>query len=816
MPNIPPSPPQPGRGDGFLALAPDWTITCAAPAAGELVGQNLWLAFPELNDAPLGAALRQAMQQGAAQQVEQAGPGPGEWSAIHIHPDGAGIGLWWVDVSAHKQAELALRQSEAREAARLNELEAIMEAAPAIIWVTRDPQARQVSGNRAAYEFLRLRRDQNLSKTAPADQAPRNFRVFQAGRELPPEALPLQLAAASGQPVRNFEEEVVFDDGDRAYLLGNVTPLLDEAGRPAGAVAAFIDVTSRIAAEKALHQALEEAEAGRLMLDALMDNLPEGITITGGPPDFPIQRVSRYGQNLIQRADPSHLLGLPAGEHNRAWNLHSEGSGPPLPAEQMPLYRATHLGQVVTNQELYIRASDGRMIPLLVNATPIRDASGQVVAGVSSWRDIRERKQTEDALRERSQRLALLSQAAAALLNSLDPVGLLQDLYPQLSARLGLDTYLLYRLSPDGTRLELAAASGFSPTQRANLNDLALGQSISGWVAQNRQARALSAVQQSTAQDAHLIRRLGIRAYTSHPLLVQDRVVGALAFGSRQRDEFDPEAIRLIHAVADLIATAIDRRSAELNSQRYASQLERSNRDLQEFAFVASHDLQEPLRKIETFGDILLQRGDNLTPIQRDYLERMRQAAGRMRNMITGLLALSRLEREAQPFELADLSALAAEALSNLEAPIQRLQARVEVAPLPTLEVDPQQVIRLFQNLIGNALKFQPPGEPPHIRIYSHALDPAQVAIVIEDNGIGVPEEAVERIFQPFQRAVGRSQYEGSGMGLAICRKIVERHGGRISVRNLPSRGAAFQFTLPGPNHPQGEKGDLLGNGEKD
>jgi signal transduction histidine kinase len=225
-------------------------------------------------------------------------------------------------------------------------------------------------------------------------------------------------------------------------------------------------------------------------------------------------------------------------------------------------------------------------------------------------------------------------------------------------------------------------------------------------------------------------------------------------------------------------------------------QLERSNRDLQEFAFVVAHDLKEPLRKIDAFGEALT-NNQNMTEQQRDYVDRLRSAAIRMQHMVEELLRLSRLTTQPRTFVRVNLDQVALEVISDLDAQLNQVNGKVEVEPLPTVIGDLLLVRQLFQNLIGNALKFHKLGIPPRIRVYAKLLPGNAVQVCVEDNGIGFNMEDAERIFQPFLRLVTRSQYEGSGMGLAICQKIVERHGGTITAESKLGEGSTFRVTLP-------------------
>jgi signal transduction histidine kinase len=233
--------------------------------------------------------------------------------------------------------------------------------------------------------------------------------------------------------------------------------------------------------------------------------------------------------------------------------------------------------------------------------------------------------------------------------------------------------------------------------------------------------------------------------------------------------------------------------------------LAHSNRELEQFASVASHDLQEPLRKIQAFGDRLQTRyGQELGEQGADYLKRMLASAMRMRSLIDALLTFSRVTSKAQPFTPVDLAATAEDVIADLEERIQRDGGRVEIGPLPSLEADPLQMRQLFQNLIGNGLKFSRPGTPPVVKVESRLLTHAgengeapRSEISVRDNGIGFEEVYLDRIFDLFQRLHGRHEYEGTGMGLAICRKIVERHGGTITAESSLGQGATFLVTLP-------------------
>ena len=246
----------------------------------------------------------------------------------------------------------------------------------------------------------------------------------------------------------------------------------------------------------------------------------------------------------------------------------------------------------------------------------------------------------------------------------------------------------------------------------------------------------------------------------------------------------------------------VQERTQEL--EVYSQELSRSNRELQNFAFVASHDLQEPLRKIRAFGDRLSARyGDQLAD-GNDYIQRMQSAAQRMSKLIEDLLAFSRISTRSRPYESVDLNTVVEEVLDDLQVKQEETGATIGVASLPVLSADPMQMRQLFLNLIGNALKFIRPDCPPQIAITcEEATSPEGeqrsigYRISVRDNGIGFDEQFVDKVFSAFQRLHGRDVYEGTGIGLAICRRIVERHGGSISAASTPGEGATFEIFLP-------------------
>jgi len=281
----------------------------------------------------------------------------------------------------------------------------------------------------------------------------------------------------------------------------------------------------------------------------------------------------------------------------------------------------------------------------------------------------------------------------------------------------------------------------------------------------------------------------GISTSVEWLILVALGLAGAATVASLYRTMRAAGHVRLANARLEEANTELARSNLEL---------QRSNSELEQFASVASHDLQEPLRKVQTFGDQLERRfGDEIPEEGLDYVRRMRKAAVRMSVLIDDLLRFSRVTTRARPPERVDLDRVAADVVSDLETAISEAHAEVRIGPLPIVEADPAQMRQLVQNLLTNAIKFTRPGVAPAVSIEQTRAPAGSIAFAVRDNGIGIEEQYSERIFRVFERLHPRDVYEGTGIGLALCRKIADRHGGTIDVESVPGEGSTFTVTLP-------------------
>jgi signal transduction histidine kinase len=303
---------------------------------------------------------------------------------------------------------------------------------------------------------------------------------------------------------------------------------------------------------------------------------------------------------------------------------------------------------------------------------------------------------------------------------------------------------------------------------------------------------------------------IGVRGAFGFPILVGVEVVGVMEFFTDTIESPNARLLELMGQIGTEMGRAIERDRARAAEQRLndelaarAIELERSNAELEQFASIASHDLQEPLRKVTTFTQrVVTTEAEQLSERGRDYLDRANSAAARMQKLIEDLLTFSRVATHGRAFAPVDLARLTAEVLEDLETAVEQSGAAVLVGALPTIYADELQMRQLIQNLLTNALKFRREATTPEIAIDGLVRD-GTAEITVSDNGIGFDPQYSDRIFRVFERLHGRSEYDGTGIGLALCRKIAERHGGTVIAHGVPQGGATFTVVVPVDQRPE-------------
>lgn len=486
---------------------------------------------------------------------------------------------------------------------------------------------------------------------------------------------------------------------------------------------------------------------------------------------------SFWDHSELQTHNQAETLGdhSTASEHQQDGPQMDTGSWFPIHGEDQQHVLTQIASQLDTGYDLEyrIRDKDGAIRWIRDRAFPIKDDQGKAYRVVGIATDITERKVIEIQLREREERFRQIAENIRDVFWILDP------------GSSGIKFYVSPAYESIWGRPRSSVSDDpFSFIDAAHPDDLEYVRlAYDELILQGKELDLEFRIVQPNGS----IRWIHDRGFIVKSEIVSNRFVG-IATDITERKE--------ANALRDEI---LQRQAVERELREFTLQLERSNQELQDFAYVASHDLQEPLRKIQAFGNRLRQKcGDVLGDKGLDYLERMENAAERAQALINDLLAFSRITTKAQPFAEANLAQIVANVLSDLEVAIEKAEAQVSCAGLPTLQGDPRQMQQLFQNLLSNALKFRRADVKPRIEVQGLILHhPDRYQITIADNGIGFEAKYTDRIFQVFQRLHSRSDYEGTGVGLAICRKIVERHGGLITAESELGHGSTFVITLP-------------------
>ncbi len=573
--------------------------------------------------------------------------------------------------------------------------------------------------------------------------------------------------------LRIMETGDVFEDveqyldayGSRRFIHVMKTAVRDHEDRVTGIQGVFLDITAEREAEQALRQNEQRYRA-------LMETSRVAIvTATDEDRIFDCNPAAEamFGYTMAELQGVSLTRLMPERyreKHRRAFRRFIETGGPSI------------AGATV---EIHGQRRDGTEFPLELSIASWRSPEGRVwFAGI--MRDVTERSKSEQAIKD-----------SEALYHSLVESLPLNVLRKDVEGRITFGNQRFFEFAD----MEPAATIGKTD------HDLYPSALADQYRADDLRVIATGEILERV--EAHHTpngRTVYVEVFKAPVRAADGSIVGVqiLFWDVTERKEAE-DALR--NARTDL-EQRVQQRTVMLTRANEAlragnAELARANAELQDFAYIASHDLQEPLRKIQSFSQRIKDKFSDAIPEQgRDYLDRLHNAASRMSGLISDLLELSRVTTKAKPFSRVDLKALAQDVVGDLEARLEMAGGRVEVGELPVLEGDPTQLRQLLQNLIGNALKFHRKGVAPVVLIAGES-DPAagSCRVSVADNGIGFDEKYASRIFAVFQRLHGKSAYEGTGIGLAICRKVVERHRGEIVAHSEEGEGATFVITLP-------------------
>nr|WP_241758751.1 GAF domain-containing protein [Pyxidicoccus parkwaysis] len=449
-----------------------------------------------------------------------------------------------------------------------------------------------------------------------------------------------------------------------------------------------------------------------------------------------------------------------------------------------------------------VRRPDGSYTPTKGRGVPVLNADGTVREWVGTTSDISSQLRAEEGARrlEREKAARKLEALRAEVSHALSREGtvpdILQDCAEALAKHLESVVVRMWLHVRATETLELAGNAGPLAPPRERYGELGFDNpSMVCAVARTRQQIWVDRLEDDPrVLDPAWVRTLGIHAFAGIPLLVKEQLVGVLGVYNLQ--PLGEDAVAALATVADAIAQGVERRRAEEALKQHAQELARSNEELQQFAYVASHDLQEPLRMVASYTQLLGRRYKGRLDADADeFIGYAVDGVNRMQRLIQDLLAYSRVSTRGREPRPCDAGRALERATANLQAAIRESGATLLTGPLPQVLADETQLAQVFQNLLGNALKFHGDA-PPHVEV-SGEREGTEVRFTVKDRGIGIDPQYFDRIFVIFQRLHGKQEYPGTGIGLAICKKIVERHGGRIGVESQEGQGTAFWFTLP-------------------
>ncbi len=660
------------------------------------------------------------------------------------------VHVTFIDITHRKLMEEELRRSEARERARAAEMRAIMDAAPAAIWIAHDRECKRVTGNRAGNMLLGALPEQNLSATAPQGERPENFSIVRSGAPVRPEELPLQRAAALGESSQGVEQELVFLDGKRRYLWGNVAPLWDEQGRPRGAVGAFVDITERRQAEAALRESEEKL---RTLVDCISDLV---FTL-----DLEQRHTGMYGAW-------SGRFGYVAAQFQ---GMTLREMGPTINTALHEAMNARALaGEAVLYQWEAQTPAGGRWMQ--TSLSPLRGDDGRIRGLVGVGRDISELKRAEESLRRRNQDLLLLNRAAREFNGSLNLDDVLRRVLEQTSAFFGSARTTVWLYDAEGDALVCRQGMG-AGRERLQGHRLGRNEGFPGWVFEHgvslNVGDHLSDARRAVLpnEDTHSIRR----SVLSVPLRVRDQILGVLQVARIGVNQFMPEDQAWCEALAAMAATAVE------NARLY----EMTRRDAETQAVLIqeiNHRVKNNLSAILGLLYTERQLADVRQPA--DFPLVMDHVIGRVRALATTHDMLTRAGWG--EIRLSDLATQVLHSAITLTAGDKLAMLDVEPSPVAVGPAQAQNVALVINELATNSIKHaEAQGGVLHIRA-RFAREGDQVVVELRDDGQGFPDDAL----RPAR----------GGIGLALVQQIViGALGGRVTFGN--ENGALARISFP-------------------
>jgi PAS domain S-box-containing protein len=454
-------------------------------------------------------------------------------------------------------------------------------------------------------------------------------------------------------------------------------------------------------------------------------------------------------------------------------------------------------GEVLEDYEARMVCNDGSIRHVLIDSS-VHWQDGEFINTRCVTRDITERKEHERELKQRARQQQVVADLGEFALETTDLDKLMDRASRQVADILDNEYCKVLDLDPDAEELLLRHGVGWRDgiVGEATVSSIETNSQAAYTLANNHPIVVEDLQTESRFSGPELLTSHDVRSGLSTIVGPFDEPWGILGTHDTERREYSEEDVSFVQSIANILAEAIERQQYQQELEQLVADLEESNERLEQFAYAVSHDLQEPLRMVSSYLQLLERRyGDELDEDAEEFIDFAVDGAERMRAMTESLLEYSRVETQGYPLEPVELESVLEDSLTNLRVRIEESDAEIAVDELPRVEGDPEQLRQVFQNLLENAISYSG-DEPPQITVTAERRGRKWV-IVVKDEGIGIDPDDQERVFEVFQRLHSREEHEGTGIGLALCKRIVERHGGEIWVDSEPGDGAAFSLTLP-------------------
>lgn len=645
--------------------------------------------------------------------------------------------------------------------------------------IVANPQGKFLLFNPAAADIIGI----GMTETLPPAWTER-YGCFCPDKVTPYPAAELPLyRALKGETVRDAEMFICNQEKPQGiHIMINAAPLYGGDGAIQGGVIVFHDITALKNTAEALRRSERRfAELFLSAADPIVILSKEGKVCSMNPA---AEKISGYPQTeLYGRAFTEIGIIAPASIHVAVQEFMKVAAGQPAGPYELEM--------ISKGGEIYLFEAHSTLIQNTGGADSI-----QVIL-------------RDTTARKRSEKRAAVQYAVSRVLSGLSrPGDALSLVLETVGESLGWELGAVWELDSSNHYLKCSKQwkrSGFFAPEFEKITEESLfsqGFGLPGRVWKDNRSYWI----EDLSCDINFPRlkaavMAGLRAGFCFPVRSGGEVTGAVEFFSQSRQKFDSGILEMFEAIGNQIGQFLERRKTEaalIEKQVELVKAQAEREQLELLAFVASHDLQQPLQKILSYADLIRTDPElKITAQSEKYLAKLEESARRMGGLVADLLKFMKASSKESMLERVNLNSVLQEVLKDFDDEIRKSRAKIEVCPLPVLKADRRQMQQLFQNLFSNALKFRKKNEPLSVVVSSRDLENGRIEIVFQDNGVGFNEEYKERLFKPFERLHDWNEYAGSGVGLAICKKIAERHQGTIQVQSAEGRGTAFFIRLP-------------------